>query len=373
MTYPAGYTNGPLGANNVLPSAPAGALLGVYSGFSGATDADVENRISYLQQQAGRHVDVVGVHFGGGGTYGGQTQCAYPDTPLISWAHSNGSVAVVSWEPNRSTGNGDSELKQINDGLRDSCIGAVADLLKGFGYRVMLRPFVEFDFGTYHKRADGSYDYSTDGGTSVDSQLGGEAVASAFQRVVSIFQAHGATNVGFVWCPDEGGDRAMQDYAWPGDSNVDWVSSDRYNRNSGWSSPQGSGWAEFNDLFNYPPSVAPSIYYRFALGHSKPFFVSETSTRYDSTDMNRKGNWFIHVGQTKDPADPKYMENLIGVDVFDQYVTAENNSDWRIDSNQTADMQAADTLGSFSQESLNGWISWARDPRWNVGVLGGAG
>jgi len=144
---------------------------------------------------------------------------------------------------------------------------------------------------------------------------------------------------------------------------VDWVGSDRYNRGTGWAWPGGSIWASFDQIFNYGTTNGSTSYYQlFALGHGKPFFVGETSTRYDDATPTRKGDWYAAIAAAKHPDDPRYMANLIGVSVFDQYVTAEGNSDWRIDSDQTATMASPGTLGGFSQESLNGWIGWGRDP-----------
>jgi hypothetical protein len=326
-------------------------------------------------------MDVVGVHYAGGGTFNGIQKCTYTTAfPEVSWVHANGSVPLVTWTPGSITS--DSVLKAVISGSRDDCIGAVADQLKSYGFRIMLRPFHEFDWYQYHKRADGTYDYSTNGGASVDPVLGGQAVATAFRHVVDVFKAHGATNVGFIWNPDEGGgSRLMQDYAYPGDGYVDWVASDRYNGcgTNCWASPYGSGWADFNKIFNYPASLTGgegNIHQRFAVAHGKPFFIPETSSKYDASDVNRKGNWFASIAKAKDPSDASspsyYLSNLIGVEVFDQYVTAENNNDSRIDSNQTPEMHDAGILGSFSQESLNGWVRWAHDARWNVGVSGGA-
>ena len=62
------------------------------------------------------------------------------------------------------------------------------------------------------------------------------------------------------------------------------------------------------------------------------------------------------------------MPNLIGVSVFDAYVTSEGN-DWRVDRNQAPTGSAEGTLSS---ESSEGWRDWVRSPLWNVGVAGGA-
>jgi hypothetical protein len=93
--------------------------------------------------------------------------------------------------------------------------------------------------------------------------------------------------------------------------------------------------------------------------------VGETSSKFDADDVHRKANWYRAIAKAKDSNDAtRYMPNLIGVTIFDNYVSAEDN-DWRVDRNQTA---TSTGQGSFSSESYAGWRDWVRDPRWNVGV-----
>ena len=96
----------------------------------------------------------------------------------------------------------------------------------------------------------------------------------------------------------------------------------------------------------------------------KPFFVGETSSKFDTSDINRKGNWYRNIARAKRPRDSiRYMRNLIGVSVSDFYLATEGN-DWRIDRDQSWNGTGE---GSFSPESRAGWRDWVRSRRWNVG------
>lgn len=345
-------------------------MIGVQSGFSGSSINDVETRVLALESAAGRLVDVVGIHVGGGGTYGGQASCGFfvDVDPLINWTIAHGSAPYITWTPNRSAVNNDSVCKQIINGNRDACLDAAAALLRDKSVPIMLRVLHEFDFMQYFTRSDSTLDYTTDATQA-------QAIIDAWRHVVTRFQLQGATNVGFYWCPDEGGGpRSMVGLAYPGDTWVDWVGSDRYNHaDSGFSGCGASGWVDFYRIFNHTTSQCSgqqNYHDRFAVAHGKPFFVGETSTRYDSSITTRKNTWYSDIAKAKDPTDSlRYMSNLIGVSVFDQWVAEENNSDWRIDSNQTAAMAVTGGLGTQSPSfGLNGWVTWTADQRWNVGV-----
>jgi hypothetical protein len=368
--FPASYFTGPLGQNNILPADPGGALVSSWAGFQGSTAQDVINQFTARQNAAGREIDVIATHHGNGATFNGAAQCfdAQPSDTVENWAISQGSVPYVSWTPGRSSANNDSIVRQVINGQRDACIDAVANHLEAKGVRIMLRPFHEFDYLQYHRRGDGSLDYTTEAAQ-------GQALIDAWRRVVNRFQAVGATSVGFLWNPDEGGgSRSLVGQSYPGNAYVDWVGSDRYNWGpSTWSACDFFGWAEFWRIFNHNNTThcgAQNYHDRFGVANGKPFFVGETSTRYDSEVPNRKNQWFADIRLAKDPTDSvRYMSNLIGVSIYDIPVAPENNSDWRIDSNQTQRMASAGQFGTTApQHGLNGWVQWVNDPRWNVGV-----
>jgi hypothetical protein len=102
-------------------------------------------------------------------------------------------------------------------GSQDSFITSYADQLASFGQPVFLRWFWEMNLVNLTRT---SACLGTDGASGY---------VEAFQHIVTLFRAAGATNVAFVWCPSvKGPDFAAAYY--PGDSYVDWIAWDGYDR-----------------------------------------------------------------------------------------------------------------------------------------------
>lgn len=109
----------------------------------------------------------------------------------------------------------------IKDGGQDGYIDRFAADARAYGRPVYLR------FGHEMNGDWMSYSAGRDGGPSA------EHFKVAWRRLVDRFRAQGATNVRFIWCPNESDfpDRAgnhLEDY-WPGDDYVDIVGFDAYN------------------------------------------------------------------------------------------------------------------------------------------------
>lgn len=80
-------------------------------------------------------------------------------------------------------------------------------------------------------------------GQGVFPGTAGTTFISAWQRVYGLFQAAGATNVAFVWCPNSNSPfdpNSWRQY-YPGDAYVDWVGVDAYNFGNS-ATPAGSTW-----------------------------------------------------------------------------------------------------------------------------------
>jgi hypothetical protein len=155
--FPAGFFTGPLGSDNILPADEDGALVGLWTGFEGQTQQGKIDRWEALQTAAGRTIDVLAFHYGGGGTVNGIPNCAFLDDDVsMDWAITNGSGIYLSWTPERSTVNKDSVVLQMVNGQRDACLDFMADHLAGKGIRIMLRAFWEFNFEQFFRRGDGT-------------------------------------------------------------------------------------------------------------------------------------------------------------------------------------------------------------------------
>ncbi len=118
-------------------------------------------------------------------------------TPVIDWACTSDAAII--------------------DGSQDSFITSYADQLASFGQPVFLRWFWEMNLVNLTRNAAC---LGTDGATGY---------IEAFQHIVTLFRAAGATNVAFVWCPSVTGPGFAAAF-YPGNSYVDWIAWDGYDR-----------------------------------------------------------------------------------------------------------------------------------------------
>lgn len=328
-SYPASFFTGPLGSRNPVPKDPAGAFTNIWAGGVGWPPQQTRDHISRRMADCGRTFDFV-MHQVDQLTAGGVSS--------EQWVHSLGCVNIIDW----GGGDGAYSPATINSGSADASIAANADRYKAFGQRMMLRLFHEFNGNWFPWSA------------TVQSA---PAWIQAYRRVVSIFRDRGASNVGFVWCPTEGQDRSIRDACYPGDEWVDWVSTTAYNANDPnvWCTPFGPGWARFREIFDYTSLGSGLVSTYTAYAGRKPFVITESSSKGDTANAQRKGDWFREV----DSEGLQNMPNLAGVTWFDQDLRVSENHDWRVDMNAP---------GVFSNECYQGFKDLVRTPRWNVGV-----
>jgi hypothetical protein len=303
VTYPASYYTGPLGQHNILP--PTGAFLGIW----GTT----MTQATHLESYVGRKLDILGAFYNSAAGTCYRTAPFSDGKPQAIYDH--GAIPIVTWSPGY-------RLDQINKGSADACIRDVANRAKAFGHLFMLRPYHEFN-----------------GDWMIYSGCG-QPFIDAWRRTVSIFQQQGATNVAWVYPPDEGY-RTCAEQSYPGDRWVDWVATSSYNHDTStdWCGYH-TGWCEFSDMFHSNPSV--SLHDHF--GPHKPIMFTEIGSVEDPSMPGRKGNWFRNLGSTM----KKALAYGRGVVYFDHSTT---HYDWRIDT---------------SQSSLNGFRDLAQDPYFNT-------
>ena len=250
----------------------------------------------------------------------------------LQWIQDHGSIPIVAGL------HFDNTIAQINAGAADSLIDAYANRWRSYNFTIMVRLFHEFDYS--HLKY-----------TSVGQEA---AFVTAWKRIVDRFRARGATNVGFWWCPSEGGNRSSADAAYPGDAYVDWVGTDSYNwvfvGEDKYATPWKPGWAEFGEIFNYQ-SGGGSAPRHDTYGPRKPFVVGETGTVWDSNFPQKKGDWFRNI-----PAAAKNMEYLTGISFFDIDATPweDSRNNWIVD-HATSVPQVYD-----------GFKTMARDPWFNT-------
>jgi hypothetical protein len=178
-----------------------------------------------------------------------------------------GIKTMVTWEPKLK--NGSDPLTAILSGSQDAIINDFAIKSKAYGKPFFLR------FG--HEMNGNWYDWS--------GALTGNNPAryvSAWRYVWNKFQAAGATNAIWVWCPNADSVPAESwnaiDNYYPGDAYVDWVGVDFY----------GLKWGD-----NPPAAALDRVYGTY--GATKPIMVGETAaadcSNYAAGTTMTKAQW----------------------------------------------------------------------------------
>jgi hypothetical protein len=287
---PASWFTGPMGTANVIPPAGQGFLLEMYGGI-GVTWQQQQTAIQQRETAMGRRFNGYQIQYI---STGGSWDHVENNKPL-EWFHNRGGLPLVVWSPPGT-------CAAIASGASDGYINQAADVWKAKGFTIYLRLLHEFDI-------------------RYPSELGANGpFVQAWRRVVDNFRQRGATNVGFWWCPVEGGypDRSVVHASWPGDQYVDWAGSDAYNfcfvnETNCYSSPGLAGWAEWGQVADYKSPI--SFHDRW--GPVKPFVFGEFNTVHDPAQPSRKGQWYRNV-----PAVARQMEYLAGMCVYDADVSA---------------------------------------------------
>ncbi len=103
--------------------------------------------------------------------------------------------------------------------------------MKALNAPILLRPFHEMNGDWYSWAVAGKE----------------QAHINAWRHMVTIFREEGATNVKWVWCPNEryAGDAGPYAGYYPGDAYVDYLGLDGYN----WAASNGSPWLTFDDIY----------------------------------------------------------------------------------------------------------------------------
>lgn len=201
----AGTTTGP--ATSGPPAIPAhGAYVGAFVAphlNEGNAQANIRYEAADLpnfEAEIGRPLGLIHVYQAWGSPVSNSalaTLSATGSTPLIDWTCTS-TATILS-------------------GADDTTIEAYAHQLKTFGHPVFLRWFWEMNLVREPRTA------------SCLGSLGASGYVGAWQHIVNIFRADGATNVAFVWCPSVL-DTTFGVSFYPGSAYVDWIGVDGYDR-----------------------------------------------------------------------------------------------------------------------------------------------
>ena len=190
--------------------------------------------VETLQERTGRDVEIVNWYQ----NWGGGSWIASVQPHVVRAVTDSGRTPLLTWEPWDPASGVDQpayRLARIADGTYDAYMASFARGLRDLGTTVYLRPMHEMN-GTWYPWAGG-----------VNANTPADYVA-AWRRMHGVFAAQGATNVRWVWSPnntDMSAARPMEAF-YPGSSYVDVLAVDAYNWGS--TAPQFGGWQTFTQI-----------------------------------------------------------------------------------------------------------------------------
>jgi beta-mannanase len=221
-----------------------------------------------LQSAVGRQVGTVlwYQNWGGGGWISSVQRhlldgvSASGRTPLLSWE---------PWDPAAGTPNQPNfALRRIAGGDFDAYIATWAEQLREVGTTVYLRPMHEMNGNWY------PWGGSVNGNSPA-------LYVQAWRRMHDIFVRRGATNVRWVWAPnnvDVPQTSANQlERFYPGDSYVDVLGVDGYNWGTG--QPGWAGWESFSEVFS-------TAYERLRRLGPQPIWITEVGSAPQGGDKS---------------------------------------------------------------------------------------
>ncbi|MBB6273815.1 hypothetical protein HDF26_004288 [Pedobacter cryoconitis] len=218
-----------------------------------------------------------------------------------------GRIPLVNWEPF------DVKFTAIVNGKYDGQISLQADEARELGKLFFL------DFAAEMNEEEGWGGHNP------------ELYIKAYRHIHDIFVRQGATNVVWVWCPNNvdspGGPTAMQYY--PGDVYVDWVGVDGYNWGT---SNSDHEWETFYQVFK-------EIYAKIA-ATGKPVIIGEMASDEVGGD---KAKWISEIIPTLKSQFPA-IKAVVWFDV-------DKERHWQINS---------------KQNSLDAYRLMAKDPYFNT-------
>ncbi|HVF76882.1 MAG TPA: glycosyl hydrolase [Solirubrobacteraceae bacterium] len=221
------------------------------------------NGAAALETATGRHVDIVNWYQ----NWGGGDWISSVQNHALNAATGGGRTPMITWEPwapGAGTDQPRFRLSRIAAGEFDAYITTWALALKATGSPVHLRPMHEMN---------GDW-YPWSGAVNANSPA---LYVQAWRRMVDIFRRLGATNVRFVWSPnnvDVPASNTMESY-YPGTSYVDVLAVDGYNWGSG--TPGHGGWQSFSSVFM-------GAYDRLKALGPQPIWIAEVGTSSDGGD-----------------------------------------------------------------------------------------
>ena len=219
-----------------------------------------------------------------------------------SWDVLNNRIPMITWQPSGTT------LDAINAGTFDDMIRTRAQAVASFGHPIFLRWAHEmngnwYPWDGYHNNTPGLHD-------------GPAKYVAAWRHIHDLFVTAGAANAVWLWCPNRASFptdawNAYQNY-YPGDSYVDWVCIDGYNR-------LPTDWRTFRSIFT-------PIYTTYAT--TKPIMIGETAS-VEGLTSGQKATWITEAGSA-------VKQSFPAIAAFLWFDSQAYGNDWRIDTSTTS-------------------------------------
>lgn len=215
-----------------------------------------------------------------------------------------GAVPMITWEPWTPSGGG-IPLRQIGAGRYDRYLRRSAGSAANWGKPFFVRFAHEMN-GNWYPWGNG-----VNGNTPPDFRR-------AWHRVVAIFRFNGASNVKWVWSPNEdSGGKFPLKPLYPGDETVDWVGLDGFNFGG------DNGWPSFTRVF-------ANTYDRLTKLTSRPLAIAETGS---GEEWGEKAAWIASALGREAPRFP-HLRALVWFDAAVAGDAGVPNTDFRIDSSR---------------------------------------
>jgi hypothetical protein len=306
--YPASFFTGPAGANNLLPVF-GNAWLGLTPGGEGVPlNAALQQQLD-REAAVGRKIPLAQLPANG---------CGFPTADVNSIV-ADGWLPIIFWAFN------DVSPDTVVNGSQDACIDQWASGAAADGKRLFIRMWWEFN-GDWMP-----WSFNSNGSRVTPAQH-----VAAWRYVVDRFRARGATNLSWVWSPNEGnynpanGDGFDETQSYPGDAYVDWVGADGYNWNdpNAWCGAMGSphtGWCQFEEIFHDVLTPGGNVETDFR--GRKPVMIAETGS--NNGTAGQKAQWLVNARDRIKAAFPGVLA-FIYFDIDSR--VPDGCCNWRLDS-----------------------------------------
>ena len=279
------------GGSQILPGIPAtGLLLGVH-----VSPKDPQTEINALETQIGRKFAIDSEY------YDWKDLSNSTNNQLVKWDLQNGMLPMFSWRPllvkngNDNTKDTCASAKDILSGKYDTQIKQQANGLKQYKVPVLLR--------WNYEMTDNEYNYCFNNAQQVKTNIAqsGATYVAVWKYIHDIFVAQGATNVQWVWAPsaniysnkDGSIDTATWKLFYPGNSYVDWIADDQYNKTD---TPE-----------SYATDVNIAHFYSQMAPLGKPLMQSETAANADpAQNPDPQTKWLSTIRTAMDTQYPAF-------------------------------------------------------------------